>query len=167
MNMRLVVMTVAIVCVGLLTFTAMSCGEGGNHGMNYGSSHGHGSDVVVVDHRPAHVAPPPAHEIEWKLIARREVGYAVDKDRFNVEDKGRFSELKVLVEGRPIEMYAMEVIFSNGDKWSPPFHQRFEKNSMSHAINLPGDRRSIDRVYFTYKTIGKHEGRAILALYGR
>ncbi|HEY3167189.1 MAG TPA: hypothetical protein VGK57_08175 [Candidatus Binatia bacterium] len=104
----------------------------------------------------------------WELLGERVAEFKVDRDRIEVgRREGRFSALRVAVKGAPLEMYDMVVTFADGNTFSPNIRHRFEENSWSREIDLPGDRRVIRSVDFRYRSIDRREGRATVLLYGR
>ncbi len=104
----------------------------------------------------------------WELMGRREVDFRGDHDRIEVgRREGTYRQLELRVEGAPIEMYDMAVTFANGETFKPNLRHRFAEGSRSRVIDLPGDRRAIRRVDFSYRTINRREGKARVALYGR
>jgi hypothetical protein len=107
-------------------------------------------------------------EGNWELLGRREVDLGRDHDRIDVSGKhGRLRQLELRVEGAPVEIHRMAVTFGSDQKWEPQIRHRFEKNSRSHAIDLPGDRREIKRIDFDYSSLGKRGGKAVVSVYGR
>lgn len=59
----------------------------------------------------------------------------------------------------------MDVVFTDGSVYSPKLRHRFGKNSRSHAIDLPGARRTIKEVRFKYSNV-PGGGSAQLELWG-
>ena len=104
----------------------------------------------------------------WELLGQREADFKVDRDRIDVgRREGRFSELRLAVRGAPVEVYDMVVTFADGSTFSPNLRHRFEENSWTREINLPGDRRVIRSVDFRYRSPSPRQGRATVMLYGR
>lgn len=104
----------------------------------------------------------------WELLGEREADFRVERERIDVgRREGRFSELRVAVRGAPLEMSNMVITFGDGNTFSPNIRQRFEENSWSRDIDLPGDRRVIRSVEFTYRSLNRREGRATVMLYAR
>jgi hypothetical protein len=66
-----------------------------------------------------------------------------------------------------LEMYNMIVTFGDGSTFSPNIRNRFDENSWSRSIDLPGDRRIVRSVDFTYRSLNRREGRATVLLYAR
>jgi hypothetical protein len=104
----------------------------------------------------------------WELLGRQEVDFRNDHDRIEVgRQEGRFKELQVRVEGAPVEMRRMTVTFANNETFSPNLRHRFEKNSKTRNIDLPGDRRTIKSIDFDYASLDRRQDRATVAVYGR
>jgi hypothetical protein len=104
----------------------------------------------------------------WQLLGRQEVNFRADHDKIDVgRREGRFKELEVRVEGAPIEMRKMVVTFGNDETFSPPLRHRFDANSKTRVIDLPGDRRTIKSIDFDYASLDRREGRATVAVYAR
>jgi hypothetical protein len=64
-------------------------------------------------------------------------------------------------------MSDMVVTFGDGQTFSPQIRQRFDENTTTREIDLPGDRRVIRSVDFNYRSLNRREGRATVYLYGR
>jgi len=104
----------------------------------------------------------------WELLGRQQVNFRADHDRIEVgRQEGRFKELQVRVEGAPIEMRSMVVTFGNDETFSPRLRHRFDANSTTRVIDLPGNRRTIKSIDFDYASLDRREGRATVAVYGR
>ena len=104
----------------------------------------------------------------WELLGQREADFKMERERIDIgRREGRFRELGVAVRGAPVEIYDMVVIFADGNTFSPNIRHRFQENSWSREINLPGDRRAIRAVEFRYRSPDRREGRATVMLYGR
>jgi hypothetical protein len=104
----------------------------------------------------------------WELLGRQQVNFRNDHDRIEVgRQEGRFKQLQVRVEGAPVEMRRMTVTFANNETFSPNLRHRFEKNSKTRNIDLPGDRRTIKSIDFDYASLDRRQDRATVAVYGR
>jgi hypothetical protein len=107
---------------------------------------------------------------DWELLGRKEVSLLgnVDRDSIHVgRSQGRFRELRVVVEGAPVEMYDMEVIFGDGSSFRPETRLFFAPNTESRTINLPGRDRVIRRIDFVYRKSSGLFQRARVSVYGR
>jgi hypothetical protein len=105
---------------------------------------------------------------DWETLGRREVDFRSDRDRIEVgRSEGRFRELRVAVKGAPLAMENMVVTFADGTTFRPNALHRFDEKTSSHVINLPGDRRTVRRVEFVYRSTTRREGKATVFLYAR
>jgi len=105
---------------------------------------------------------------EWQLLGRQDVNFRADHDRIDVGRKeGRFQELQVRVNGAPLEMRKMVVTFANDETFSPTVRPRFDANTKTRTINLPGDRRTIKSIDFDYASLDRRQGRATVEVYAR
>ena len=104
----------------------------------------------------------------WELLGQREADLRMDRDRIEVgRREGTFRELRIVVRGAPVEIYNMVVTFGDGRTFSLNIRHRFDENTSSREIDLPGDRRVIRSVDFAYRSLSRREGRATVMLYGR
>ena len=102
------------------------------------------------------------------MLGRQEVDFKNDHDRIDVGRKeGRFKQLEIRVQGAPVEINKMVVTFGNNETFSPELRHRFDEKSTSRVIDLPGDRRTIKRIDFNYRSINRREGKATVAVYAR
>ena len=109
-----------------------------------------------------------AESREWEMLGRREVDFKRDRDRIDVgKNEGRFRELQIRVKNAPIEIYDMVVTFQNDETFRPKIRHRFEEGSGVRSINLPGDRRTIKRIDFRYKSIDRREGKGVVEVRAR
>jgi hypothetical protein len=104
----------------------------------------------------------------WELLGQREADFKMDRDRIEVgRREGTFRALRIVVRGAPVEIYDMVVHFADGKSYSPNLRHRFEENSSTREIDLPGGRHVIRSVDFAYRSPNRREGRATVMLYGR
>jgi hypothetical protein len=112
--------------------------------------------------------PAGAAEQRWELLGRQQVDYKRDRDSIDVgRREGRFKQLQIRVEGAPVEIRNMVVTFGNDETFSPNLRHRFDENSRSRTIDLPGERRTIKRIDFNYSSPERREGRGTVEVYGR
>jgi hypothetical protein len=104
----------------------------------------------------------------WELLGQREADFKTDRDRIDVgRREGSFRALRIVVRGAPVEISDIVVTFADGKTFSPNIRHRFEENSSTRDIDLPGDRRVIRSVDFVYRSPNRREGRATVMLYAR
>lgn len=102
-----------------------------------------------------------AHEVAgaWERLGERSVDGAYDRDVIEVGAKdGRFTTIEVRVDGAAIEMFEIKVKFGDGEVFEPKTRLVFDKDTRSRAIDLPGNKRIIQKVEFRYGKLekGKH-----------
>ena len=74
--------------------------------------------------------------------------------------------LKLTVDGGDLELY--DLVIQVGDDYiRPSLHHHFSPGTASPTIDLPGDKRTVGRVDFYYRSADRRDGRAIVSLYGR
>jgi hypothetical protein len=101
----------------------------------------------------------------WERLGTLQVGPGNDHDMLSVERQvGSLSELRLEVRGGPIEMSDMVVTFADGSTFKPNFRTQFDERSRSEEMDLPGNRRTIRQIDFTYST---RQSGVSLEVYGR
>ena len=109
-------------------------------------------------------APPPP---QWKKLGERTVNGKFDKDTIIVgADDGFFTAIQVKVENSSLDMRDIKVNFGNGSSFSPDTRVRFDANTKSRIIDLPGEKRIIKSVEFKYSNV-PGGGNARVELWGR
>jgi hypothetical protein len=109
-----------------------------------------------------------AAEQRWELLGRQEVSYRGERDRIDVgRREGKFKQLQIRVDGAPVEIQDVVVTFGNDETFSPKIKHRFDENSRTRNIDLPGDRRVIKRIDFAYRSPDRREGKGVVEVYGR
>ena len=73
----------------------------------------------------ATVLPARAAAPEWDLLGTRRVSFAAERDVIEIGAReGRFSAIKLDVEGGNLEMYDVRITFGDGETWSPATYWR-------------------------------------------
>ena len=104
----------------------------------------------------------------WELLGQREVDFRNDHDQIDVgRNEGQFKQLQIRVKDAPIEVTNMVVTFANDQTFSPKIRYRFAEGSGTQVIDLPGERRTIKRIDFNYRSISRREGKGTVAVFGR
>jgi hypothetical protein len=80
--------------------------------------------------------------------------------------EGVFREIQFEVRGSALEMYDVNVVFGNGETYSPPTRLVFGRGGSSRNIDLPGGDRVIRRIEFRYGNLPRG-GRARVKVFGR
>lgn len=90
----------------------------------------------------------------WVKLGERAVNGRADRDTITVgRDDGKFTKLTLVVERSEIELLDMEVIFANGEKFSPGVKHYFRESSRSRVIDLPGNERIIRSINLRYRNL--------------
>jgi len=87
---------------------------------------------------------------QWDKLGERWVNGRADRDVINVNRRERYSRIKLVVEHSAVEMYDVEIIFGNGERFAPGTRLIFGEASTSREIDLPGGLRDIERIEFKY-----------------
>jgi len=87
----------------------------------------------------------------WEKLGERTVNGKADRDTITVGRKeGRFRAIQIKVEHSALEMFDVLVTFGDGTTFSPPTRLVFNNGDISKVIDLPGDKRVIQKVDFNY-----------------
>ena len=104
----------------------------------------------------------------WESLGQREVDFKKDHDRIDVgKSEGRFRQLRFTVKNAPIEIFDMVVTMVNDETFKPKVRHKFTEGSGSQVIDLPGERRAIKRIDFSYKSINRREGKGTVQVFAR
>ncbi len=108
------------------------------------------------------------NQARWERLGQRKVNFKVDKDEIDVgRFEGFFDALRLKVEKGPVNMHKMVVHFHNGETKEIELRDNFTAGSEIRIIDLPRNRRIIDKVVFWYDTKDFANGKAIVELWGR
>jgi hypothetical protein len=103
----------------------------------------------------------------WVPLGRQDVDFKADRDVIQVgRDEGKFRKLRIVVRGAPIELNDIKVVFVDGGVFDPKV-KHILKEDAGLLLDLPGERRVIQRISFLYRSINRREGRATVMVYGR
>jgi hypothetical protein len=87
----------------------------------------------------------------WKMIGEQQVGPGADHDVFPVGAQfGQFRELRIDARGGSVDVNDMVVTFGDGTTFRPNFRAHFDDRSRGQTIDLPGNRRTIQKIDFNY-----------------
>ena len=114
---------------------------------------------------------PPVREPGYargELLGRRQVNFETDHDTIHVgKEKGKFHAVQIVVEDRPVVMENIRIRLGDGSVVAPGVPKRFEQSGTVLNIDLPGEHRYIEQIAFTYRSVAKGAGRAVVSVYGR
>jgi len=104
----------------------------------------------------------------WERLGQREVDFRNDHDQIDVgRSEGRFRQIEIRVKNAPIEVSDMVVTFGNNETFKPKLRHKFTEGAGSRIIDLPGQRRTIKRIDFNYKSINRREGKGMVEVFAR
>lgn len=105
---------------------------------------------------------------KWEKLGSRKVNFGIEKDTIAVgAHEGAFTKLKIQVTGGALNMKKMVVHFKNGEKQDLNLKHNFAKGSGSRVIDLPGNKRLIQKITFVYDTKNRSNRRATVHVFGR
>jgi len=111
--------------------------------------------------------PRPGPERSWVPLGCRNVGFNVDRDIINVGGReGKFRAIRLRVRGNDIFMYDLKVIYGNGAPDDIPVRMDLRAGTVSHAIDLKGERRFIQRIDMIYRSRPSFRGQAEVCVDG-
>jgi len=113
----------------------------------------------------------PGQGADWEHIGMAQVDFRGDHDAIPAAGAGRFRSVRFVVEGGDLQMFNVRITFANGETFSPRTRLSFNEGSGSREIDLPGARRAIRRIDFSYRSVARGRGRgrggATVHVYGR
>jgi hypothetical protein len=132
----------------LLTTAAGAAGAQGNHPNDH--DHGHGRD-------------PGYH---WVFLGQRHVDGKADQDNIEVKpDEGKFRAIQFRVNGGMVRFNKVIVHFRDGSHEELVVRADIAAGERTRAIDLPGNRRMIQRVEMWYEK-ANWRTRPAINLYG-
>lgn len=103
---------------------------------------------------------------DWVRLGSKRVDGRGDRDTINVNQRGKFRALMFRVTDSPARIKNVVVHFENGSTYKARIQETFARGERSSLIDLPGDRRDVDRVTFNYSDL-RRGNEAEVALFGR
>ena len=132
----------------------------------YRSERRRGRATVTVFGKSAGRRSGSEEDRSWEELGSRVVAFDNDHDTIDCAGDGRFTALRIEVEDGNLEMFDIEVTLGNDETFSPETRLRFDENSRSRTIDLPGRSRTIHKIEFWYKS-ERRRGHATIHVYGR
>lgn len=112
-------------------------------------------------------AAAEAQRSRWEYLGEANLDGAIDHDNIVVTGaRGEFHAIQIRVEKGPIEFDRVVVHYGNGD--SEPLYIRtmIPAGGQTRVIDLPGERRIIERVEFWYARANLRSRRPRVKLWG-
>ncbi len=104
---------------------------------------------------------------KWRIIGQKEAAYGPDRDVLFVKGNDIFSAVKIKVVDAGLNMKDMDIHFENGQIQHVPLQKNFHQGEESRVIDLPGNKRRIEKITFLYDTKGVMKGKANVIVFGR
>ena len=102
------------------------------------------------------------------MLGESKVNFVRDRDEIRVYNRGKFTDIRFLVEDREIRLNDLKIVFDNGDKLEPQIDETIPPGQQSRIIQIAREGRYIDRIEFKYRTTGNVlKGRAKLLVFGK
>ncbi len=106
--------------------------------------------------------------VRWELLGSRKVDYRLDRDVIPVTwREGAFDAIRIVVKDGALNMHRCVIHFENGDKEEVALRHQFRRGSASRLIDLPGNKRLIEKIEFWYDTKNFSGEKATVLVYGR
>ena len=119
----------------------------------------------TVSNYPLTHAPSPM--TKWVFLGSKTVDFGLDRDVIQVGYRdGSFKKIKIVVRGGGLNMHRCIVHFENGSKEEIDLRHNFAKNSSTRIIDLPGNRRFIDRIVFVYDSKNNQTRKSKVLVFG-
>jgi hypothetical protein len=132
----------------------------------YGNLPGGGRATVVVYGLPEKSAPA-WDDRGWTLLGEQQVAGKADLDRVVVRKDARaFQQLTLVVLDSDLELNDIVIFFGNGQPFNPKLKTLFKEGARSRVIDLPKDRRTIEKVEMSYGNLAGG-GRARLQIWAK
>lgn len=104
----------------------------------------------------------------WELLGVKKVDYALDRDEVLVTSReGLFTGIKIRVKRSPINLHKIVVHYGNGQVDEIEVRSNIPAGGETRVIDLPGNRRVIQKVVFWYDTKNLARGKALVELWGK
>jgi hypothetical protein len=114
---------------------------------------------------PSHTA---LAQQRWERLGTRTVDWGLDRDIIPVTWKdGWFDAVRIEVHGGALNMHKCIIHFENGQQDDVEIRQLFTRRSSSRVIDLPGNKRRIEKIVFWYDTKNRARSKAVVTVWGR
>jgi hypothetical protein len=105
---------------------------------------------------------------KWEKLGTKTVNMKLDHDELMVTAKdGVFTAVKFHVASSPVKVISIKIVFGNGQSEIFKINRQFAPGTDSHIIDLPGNKRIIQKIEFNYVTKPNPKGKALLTVWGR
>ncbi|MBN2612942.1 MAG: hypothetical protein JXB00_15410 [Bacteroidales bacterium] len=109
-----------------------------------------------------------AQKPRWELLGMRKVDFKLDRDVIPVTwREGAFNAVRIVVRQGQLNMHKCVIHFENGGTKEVELRHNFAGRSASRLIDLPGNKRLIEKIEFWYDTKNMAGRKATVMVYGR
>lgn len=103
----------------------------------------------------------------WQMVGETRANKSVDRDEVRVRSDRLHSAIRLRVFHAPVEFFRVRIWFRNGSQRDIELRQFIERGGATRVIDLPGERRAIDRIVFWFKTPALARERATVQVWAR
>lgn len=103
----------------------------------------------------------------WQLLGEVSAGKRVDRDEIRAGRSGAYTAIRLVVRDAPVEFFNIRIQFRNGESREVDVRQFVQRGGSTRVIDLPGERRLIERVVFWHKTPPRASQKARVQLWAR
>jgi hypothetical protein len=97
---------------------------------------------------------------DWTDLGCQTVSFRVDRDVLRVGRRdGRFSAIRLHARGGDVEMLDLKVVYGNGQPDDISVRRILRRGDRTHALDLRGGERVIDRIEMVYRAVPNFRGR--------
>ena len=113
------------------------------------------------------ITPAIALADDWKLLGKRMVGIALDRDTIPVTLlQGTFRHIKLRVKDNNVFVRSVVVTYGTGISDNIPVNAQIRAGDESHPLDLRGGDRVIKRVTIYYRPTNNSNVKATVELWG-
>lgn len=88
----------------------------------------------------------------WRLLGEAQARRSVDRDEIYARGDRAYTAIRLRVFDAPVEFLRVRIRFRNGESREIEVRQFIERGGATRVIDLPGERRFIDRLVFWHRT---------------
>lgn len=103
----------------------------------------------------------------WRMIGEKQARRSLDRDEVRVRADRAYGAIRLRVFHAPVEFLNVQIHFRNGGQREIDVRQFIEKGGATRIIDLPGEKRFIEKIVFWYKTPALARERATVQVWAR
>lgn len=102
----------------------------------------------------------------WTYLGQSKVSHIREKDIIKIESREKFSELRIYVFDKNIEIKDFEVMLINGDILKPVIDKKILASDRSRIIELSTEGKQLEHIRIRYRSQGRLFSGKALVQYG-